>query len=821
LAEEQRPYAHGHCEIETPLDAKEVAASFHSDNVTALLTNNATMTTTVSIGRFSRCKALLLIFFAFVFGIAATMADSPASLSGYTLEFSVTSATAPFSGTGKYRFYIADDGASYSMLNVGAPSDSTGSCSYTRTGVSIGRWVFNDSVRGSGFSVVLTFEGSTSGSFFLGNTNYPGYQRGNFTAYVGLAPATIGGKRIQLSVTGGAAPFDAAGTYNVITASSTYVTEETPGEAASTGNIFYSKRNRTSGNFGFEDAVVGWGFNALTFATPTNGTFLLRQSSGNGYQTGTFSLGDYLVPAFTRHPTNRTVVVGNNFVLSAVAAGSPPIRYQWYKNGNPINAATNATYTVAYAQTSHTGSYSVTASNLGGSVASSNAQVTVVCSYSLSTNAVFFNCSGGNRSVLIRTTGDCQWQAHSSNHWITVTSASTGTGDGSITFNVAANNSITPRTGMIVAGGKQLIIAQGGDFAPATLAGKTVVFTVLNGSTNRFSSAKVSLVAGSGTNWTYRLLNANSNFSGNYRFTKTGRATVALTFSPVATTLNFTTPVSGTFSGNDGGDPIGGTFRVIGAAPDLSADARGDLLLQNTNRVLASWLMNGTNVQASVFLRNAVPASMGWRAISSGDFNRDGHADILFSDHNGKPVTWLMNRTNQIGTAALPNAFASSGWTPVAANDFNSDAHTDVLVRHSTGRMAIWFYARTNFITSALLKGGEPLPSGWTPVATGDMNDDAQIDIVFQHDNGQVAVWLMNGSQFIVAQLLRNGQPMPVGWRIVGKGDFNSDGYVDLVWLNGQRQVVLWQMNRMTVNTAVTLQNGQSLPLASSIFGPK
>ena len=38
-----------------------------------------------------------------------------------------------------------------------------------------------------------------------------------------------------------------------------------------------------------------------------------------------------------------------------------------------------------------------------------------------------------------------------------------------------------------------------------------------------------------------------------------------------------------------------------------------------------------------------------WKAIGTGDFNDDGHSDILWQNTNGQAAIWEMNGTNEIG----------------------------------------------------------------------------------------------------------------------------------------------------------------------------
>ena len=88
---------------------------------------------------------------------------------------------------------------------------------------------------------------------------------------------------------------------------------------------------------------------------------------------------------------------------------------------------------------------------------------------------------------------------------------------------------------------------------------------------------------------------------------------------------------------------------------DFNDDGHSDILFQNTTSGQVSIQeMNGTNVIGG----GTVSANPGlsWHAIGTGDFNGDGHSDILFQNTNGQAMVWEMNGTNVIGGGAVsPN----------------------------------------------------------------------------------------------------------------------------------------------------------------------
>ncbi len=61
----------------------------------------------------------------------------------------------------------------------------------------------------------------------------------------------------------------------------------------------------------------------------------------------------------TEQPQSATLNEGENLSLSVAASGADSLNYQWQHNGNDIESANQAIYSIAETTTNHTGSYSV------------------------------------------------------------------------------------------------------------------------------------------------------------------------------------------------------------------------------------------------------------------------------------------------------------------------------------------------------------------------------------------------------------------------------------------------------------------------------
>src|SRR5262249_59499703 len=81
----------------------------------------------------------------------------------------------------------------------------------------------------------------------------------------------------------------------------------------------------------------------------------------------------------------------------------------------------------------------------------------------------------------------------------------------------------------------------------------------------------------------------------------------------------------------------------------------------------------------------------------------------------------------------------------------------------------------------------------WHGKATADFDGDNKDDVLWQNDNGQAAIWLMDGLQiksgYNVAGTAANGP----GWHIISARDMNHDSRADILFQNDNGQVALWE----------------------------
>jgi hypothetical protein len=147
------------------------------------------------------------------------------------------------------------------------------------------------------------------------------------------------------------------------------------------------------------------------------GTYTVTLTNAAG---STFTIPQILTvtsgPLFTMQPSSRNLLGGQSVTLTAAAAGSPSVTYQWTRDGVPLEGQTNASLVLTNVQDVHAGEYRVIASNSLGTMTSNPAVIAVdtgrIVNLSIRTALVGsepliagFVVAGGTKSFLVRAVG--------------------------------------------------------------------------------------------------------------------------------------------------------------------------------------------------------------------------------------------------------------------------------------------------------------------------------------------------------------------------------------------------------------------------------
>jgi hypothetical protein len=124
------------------------------------------------------------------------------------------------------------------------------------------------------------------------------------------------------------------------------------------------------------------------------------------------------------------------------------------------------------------------------------------CTYQVTPAAQTIAAGGGSATLTIVAAGGCSWNASSSATWLQLTGLTSGTGGGSLTITVAANNTIDARNGSVSAGGSTATITQNG-ITPGNCGGAYTISPAARSSTAAGGVFLVAVTAAAGCAWTY------------------------------------------------------------------------------------------------------------------------------------------------------------------------------------------------------------------------------------------------------------------------------------------------------------------------------
>jgi len=251
---------------------------------------------------------------------------------------------------------------------------------------------------------------------------------------------------------------------------------------------------------------------------------------------------------------------------------------------------------------------------------------------------------------------------------------------------------------------------------------------------------------------------------------------------------------NGSFSGNGAifNTNISSNWHIAGTG-DFNGDGRVDILWRADDGTVTDWLGqqnggfagNGTNFSTNI--------SSNWHVAGTGDFNGDGKTDILWRADDGTVTDWLGQSNGTFaGNGANFSTNISSNWHIVGTGDFNGDGVDDILWRADDGTVTDWLGQPDGSFAGNGSVFNTNISSNWHVIGTGDFNGDGKIDILWRADDGTVTDWLgqSNGSFSGNGSIFNTN--ISSDWHVAGIGDFNGDATDDILWRNSNGTITEW-----------------------------
>jgi hypothetical protein len=234
--------------------------------------------------------------------------------------------------------------------------------------------------------------------------------------------------------------------------------------------------------------------------------------------------------------------------------------------------------------------------------------------------------------------------------------------------------------------------------------------------------------------------------------------------------------------------PCASTIHLVyaGTTPTASAHHDGINVVEFNdpqNRIPGSWTGSGTIGLAFMsFAGTHTFAGDTWWTITD--------ADVVFQNgYPGTHVTFPTAMTHEIGHGI--------GWRHSNEHHIGRGACNSAVEECSN--RAIMFSTMIAELGHTLqpwdINAARAVyPGGSCGGVRGDFNNDGYVDLVWRHpSSGENAIWLMQGTTYLSG--LRIQSVTDANWRIAGAADFNGDGYMDLLWRHrGDGRNAIWFM---------------------------
>jgi len=199
------------------------------------------------------------------------------------------------------------------------------------------------------------------------------------------------------------------------------------------------------------------------------------------------------------------------------------------------------------------------------------------------------------------------------------------------------------------------------------------------------------------------------------------------------------------------------------------------------------------------------PRTPPWHVIkAAADFDGNTVADVLLQNDNGLLAIWELQNTATKGPQFLPNGQFNIGQNPGPCMRLQPVISMETAEPGSCSA-AIWEMRPggpaigPNGVFTEQVNLPSTGSTTWTPVAVADFTGAGTDDILWRNDNGAVAIWEMTGSadgRSIVTNASRQfniTQTVDPSWHVVAARDFSNDGKAGILWQNNNGAIALWE----------------------------
>jgi len=346
--------------------------------------------------------------------------------------------------------------------------------------------------------------------------------------------------------------------------------------------------------------------------------------------------------------------------------------YYIYKNDIIIATLTkpDSAYRLANLTPNSVNSFKIKAYGSNGVVGdlSNVVSLQIPCAYSVYPTSLLFDASGGNRSISISTSSGCNWSVINVPYWVTITSNSGGTGNGTINYSVSPNTVASSRNDNIVIADKTLSIRQYGASCTYSISPTAQSFNSSGG------TGSVNVTMPEGCNWTVSSNSSWLSITSGSTGSGSGAVYYSVSQNPISSSRTGIITIAGkTFTVTQAG--VSCTYSLSSATNSVdSSGGSGNISVTTpsgcnwTATANGSWIniSSGTGRTGSGIFYYSIDANISTSPRTS-IFNVYGQTFTI--NQSGLPCTYVLNSTEKAfesggGNASLSlAALGGCNWT--------------------------------------------------------------------------------------------------------------------------------------------------------------
>jgi hypothetical protein len=528
-------------------------------------------------------------------------------------------------------------------------------------------------------------------------------------------------------------------------------------------------------------------------------------------------------PIITRHPVNRTVSPGSRAVFRVVAEDSGALRYRWYKDGTVISGETSCELIIENAQMKDEGEYHVRIWNAHTRVNSNSAWLRILLPPSITSQPRNVTTTpGGEAKFEIHVEGtprlNFQWFKNGvpllkqTSPSLIIKSVKTSD---SGTYAVQVSN----KAGSVLS--KRISLSLSASEPPAASLAQ-LTFSWSPSSEPEVAKYKFYCKIKGETKYNTKELDKTQiTVDGfvrgqTYLFHVTALTSLGIESLP-SDSITYTIPLL--TAQQDPIAPLSHNSSLETETPPSPIDliplsavenhSPALLFFQNAESYLAAWQWEKSTLQSTSFLNPSHPGDANWTLVRAADLNQNHKLDLVFQHADGAVAIWFMEEsgTELEYASSFEHDLPAPDWRLAALADLDANGELDFIFQNLAGHLTVCFSENGRPATIELLAPDHPTDPDWRLVGAGRFREEPGTGLLFQHSDGSLVVWFIEGVNLTEKVYLIPDNPGDPDWRVAALADLDADGSTDLIFQHADGSLAVWFLDQTVLREVEMIQH--------------